>query len=120
MHHYYSANNTTAAVYIGGVVGSEALVWGAQFEQNDSPTNYVATYGTPVPKPTYSVPKSISGYTGTPLNQAHSSSLSTYENITYDQNDGAFVFNGVDSSSIGLKIILIHFDYCWFCFGSMD
>ena len=93
-----AANNTTAAVYIGGVVGSEALVWGAQFEQNDSPTNYVATYGTPVPKPTYSVPKSISGYTGTPLNQAHSSSLSTYENITYDQNDGAFVFNGVDSS----------------------
>ena len=93
-----AANNTTAAVYIGGVVGSEALVWGAQFEQNDSPTNYVATYGTPVPKPTYSVPKSISGYTGTPLNQAHSSSLSTYENITYDQDDGAFVFNGVDSS----------------------
>ena len=93
-----AANNTTAAVYIGGVVGSEALVWGAQFEQNDSPTNYVKTYGTPVPKPTYSVPKSISGYTGTPLNQAHNFSLSTYENITYDQDDGAFVFNGVDSS----------------------
>ena len=86
--------------YQGGVpsIGDVIYIWGAQLEEAPSASRIITTDRIAVPKPTYSVPKSISGYTGVPVNQAHDFALSTYENLTYDDDPGCFVFNGVDSS----------------------
>ena len=42
------ANNSTIGCWIGGVPGSEALVWGAQLEEGSILNNYIPTYGSPV------------------------------------------------------------------------
>ena len=39
------SNNTTMCCYVGGVDGSEALVWGAQLEEGGNMNNYFQTYG---------------------------------------------------------------------------
>ena len=40
-----ASNNTTIACYIGGVSGSEALVWGAQLESGTTASSLIPTYG---------------------------------------------------------------------------
>ena len=80
-----------------------AYVWGAQLEIGSTPTRHISTDGIAVAKPTYATtiaPKSLSGYVTALSNQVDTGSLfntSTYNNITYDEDDGAFVFNGTDS-----------------------
>ena len=80
-----------------------AYVWGAQLEIGSTPTRHIPTDGIAIAKPTYATtiaPKSISGYITALSNQVDTGNLfntSTYNNITYDEDDGAFVFNGTDS-----------------------
>ena len=89
----------------GGVpaVGNVIYVWGAQLEEGSSASTVILTDSVTVNKPTYATtiaPKSISGYTTALSNQVDTGNLfntSTYNNITYDEDDGAFVFNGTDS-----------------------
>ena len=40
-----ASNNSTIACYIGGVSGSEALVWGAQLESGTTASSLIPTYG---------------------------------------------------------------------------
>ena len=40
-----ASNNSTIACYIGGVSGSEALVWGAQLESGTTSSSLIPTYG---------------------------------------------------------------------------
>ena len=78
-------------------------IWGAQLEEGSSASTVILTDSITVNKPTYATtiaPKSISGYTTALSNQVDTGNLfntSTYNNITYDEDDGAFVFNGTDS-----------------------
>ena len=39
------SDNSTIVCYVGGVIGSEALVWGAQLEEGGNMNNYFQTYG---------------------------------------------------------------------------
>ena len=42
------SDNSTIVCYVGGVIGSEALVWGAQLEEGSILNNYIPTYGSPI------------------------------------------------------------------------
>ena len=59
------SDNSTIVCYVGGVIGSEALVWGAQLEEESSSTVFTPTYGTAKVKPTTVNNLSSSSFTGT-------------------------------------------------------
>jgi hypothetical protein len=59
------SDNSTIACYVGGVIGSEALVWGAQLEETSSSPIFVPSYGTAKVVPTTVKNLSSSSFPGT-------------------------------------------------------